>query len=155
MADETDSLKIEKMRELCRKRPVIYSDLDHLKKGSTGFLHEQGYSNEEIAAAMELDVEEVRNNLKGTGFALDLQKISKFSEYLPVSIGDVISIRIPSFCQDDVPVAASVRVVQCILRGENCGLVVEVLEDVQTGYPMFGNRKKGEEAVILLDWCVR
>jgi len=51
--------------ELCRKRPVIYSDLDYLKKGSTGFLHELGYSKENIALALDQGVREVENNLKG------------------------------------------------------------------------------------------
>ncbi|MDW7732274.1 MAG: hypothetical protein SCH66_07580 [Methanolobus sp.] len=155
MADKTDDITIGKMRELCRTRPVICSDLDHLKKGSTGFLHDQGYSKEEIAAALELDVAEVESNLKGTGFALDLRKTSKFSDVLPTNIGDVISIRIPSFRPDDKPVVASARVLQCILRGEGCGLVVELLEDVETAYPMFGNKKKGEEAVVPLEWYVR
>ena len=155
MAEENEIIKIQQMRELCRTRPVIYSDLDHLKKGSTGFLHEQGYSNEEIADALDLDLSDVENNLKGTGSALDLRKASKFSEDLPSNIGDVISIRIPSFRPEDSPVVATVRVVQCILKAGGCGLVVELLEDVETGYPMFGSKKRGEEAVIPLEWYIR
>lgn len=155
MADKNDDITIEKMRELCRTRPVIYSDLDHLKKGSTGFLHDNGYSKEEIAAALELDVTEVGSNLKRTGFALDFQKTSRFSDVLPTNIGDVICIRIPSFRPDTRPVVASARVLQCILRGESFGLLVELLEDVETDYPMFGNKKVGEEAVVPLEWYVR
>lgn len=154
MADGIDNLKIQEIRDLCSTRPVIYSDLDYLKKGSTGFLHELGYSNEEIAAALDIDLTDVENNLKGTGSALDIRKISKFSDELPSNIGDVINIRIPSFRADDLPVIACACVVQCIPRGDKCGLVVQLLEDVETGYPLFGNKKEGDEAVIPLEWYV-
>ncbi|WP_406658069.1 hypothetical protein V7O62_05830 [Methanolobus sp. ZRKC2] len=154
MADDIDNMKIEKMRELCRMRPLIYSDLDHLKKGSTGFLHNKGYSSREIAIALELDLREVESNLKGTGFALDFRKISKYSDDLPDNIGDVIKIRIPSFRPDDIPVIASVRVIQCIPGNGSCGLVVKLLEDVDTVYPMFGKKKEGDEAVVPLEWYI-
>jgi hypothetical protein len=73
-----DILSVQEAMELCRKRPVIYSDPDHLKKGSTGFLHVLCYSKEDIALALDLELREVENNLKGTGLELDMGKILKF-----------------------------------------------------------------------------
>ncbi|QLC49331.1 hypothetical protein HWN40_03160 [Methanolobus zinderi] len=154
MANEFDSEKIEKMKEMCRTRPVLYSDLDHMKKGSTGFLYEQGYSNEEIAAALELDLHEVENNLEGTGYPLELRKVEKFKDMLPPNIGDVIKIRIPEWGSKGAPVETKASVVQYILKGESCGLIVQLLEDVDTGYPIMAEKKKNDEAVIPLDWYV-
>lgn len=154
-ADEVNVSTVEKMRELCMTRPVIYSDQDHLKKGSTAFLHDRGYSDEEIAAALSLDLREVEANLKGTGFVLDLRKVERFRNAIPSNIGDIISIRIPALNPGDRPVLACVRVVQYILRGDSCGLVVELQEDIETDYPLFGSKKRDDEAVIPLEWYVR
>ncbi len=154
MADEYDSERIEKMKELCSKRPVLYSDLDHMKKGSTGFLHDQGYSNEEIAIALELDLQEVESNLEGTGYPLELRKVEKFRDRLPSNIGDAIKVKIPAWGAQDGPVETKAIVLQYILKGESCGLIVQLLEDVDTGYPIMAEKKKGDEAVIPLDWYV-
>ncbi len=154
MADKFDSERIEKIKELCRTRPVLYSDLDHMKKGSTGFLHERGYSNEEIAIALELDLHEVESNLEGTGFPLELNKVEKFRGRLPSNIGDAIKVRIPAWGAQDGPVETKAIVLQYILKGESCGLIVQLLENVDTNYPIVAEKKKGDEAVIPLDWYV-
>jgi hypothetical protein len=140
--------------ELCRKRPVIYSDLDHLKKGSTGFLHELGYSKEDIALALDPEVREVKNNLKGTGFELDMGKILKFKDRLPSNIGDVIAIHIPPLLKDGMHVDLKGSVIQCILKGEKCGLLVELLEDVVSEVPTLAGKMKGEEITVPLEWYV-
>ena len=51
--------KIKEMRELCKTRPVIHSDLDHLKRGSTLFLHNLGYTDEEIAQTLDLEIQKI------------------------------------------------------------------------------------------------
>ncbi|MDN5310045.1 MAG: hypothetical protein PWP14_1439 [Methanolobus sp.] len=147
-----DRPAVLRARELCRTRPLIYSDLDHLKKGSTGFLHGLGFTNEEIALALDLELREVESNLKGAGFELDLKKILRFKNSLPSKIGDVINIRAPVWLQDDACSTTSAIVIQCIPKGEKCGLLVELLEDTGPGIPVLGGKKKGEEIVVPLDW---
>ncbi|MDP2217908.1 MAG: hypothetical protein Q8J68_11560 [Methanolobus sp.] len=56
--------RLWKVMELYRKRPVIYSDQDHLKKSSTGFLHGLCFTREEIAMALDLKLREVESNIK-------------------------------------------------------------------------------------------
>nr|WP_319506767.1 hypothetical protein [uncultured Methanolobus sp.] len=143
------------MRQLCKTRPLKYSDLDHLKKGSTEFLHQSGYSMEEIADALDLSVRDIANNLKGTGFTLDYKKISPFEDLLPDNIGDTITIKVPSWGNEDEELLFKAMVVQCIPRGGGCGLSIVLLEDTKFEIPLFGAKKKGDEIVVPLDWYVR
>ncbi|MDK2832972.1 MAG: hypothetical protein PWR29_734 [Methanolobus sp.] len=149
-----DRPAVLRARELCRTRPLIYSDLDHLKKGSTGFLHGLGFTDEEIALALDLEPREVENNLKGTGFELDLKRILRFSDKLPQNIGDIITICAPSWLQDGACTTTKAIVIQCIPKGEKCGLLVELLEDTDPELPVLGGKRKGEEIVVPLDWYV-
>ncbi len=142
----------EHMRDLCSTRPVVYSDIDHLKKGSTMFLYEAGYPMNDIADALGLEVKEVEKNLKGTGFALDKRKISRFEASLPSNIGDIITIKVPHWADNSEGISLRARVIQCVPRIGSCGLSVELLEDVDSGIPFYGQKKKGEEIVIPLDW---
>ncbi|WP_340820590.1 hypothetical protein [Methanolobus sp. WCC4] len=142
------------MRELCRTRPLKYSDLDHLKKGSTKFLHENGYSLEGIAEALELGLRDVENNLKGTGYELDYRKIAPFEDKLPDNIGDVITIKVPTWGKEDVDASFKAKVRQCIPRGGGCGLSVILLEDAGVEIPLFGKCKKGDEIVVPLEWYI-
>ncbi|WMW21174.1 hypothetical protein RE476_07070 [Methanolobus mangrovi] len=147
--------KLEQMRQLCKTRPLKYSDLDHLNKGSTEFLHQAGYSIEEIADALDLSVRDVANNLKGTGFTLDYKKISKFEDNLPDNMGDTITIKVPSWGNEDEELYFKAMVIQCIPRGGGCGLSIVLLEDTKFEIPLFGAKKKGDEIVVPLDWYVR
>lgn len=147
-----DRPAVLRARELCSARPLIYSDQDHLKKGSTGFLHGLGFTNEEIALALDLELREVESNLKGAGFELDLKKILRFKNSLPSNIGDVINIRAPVWLHDNACATTRVIVIQCIPKGEKCGLLVELLEDTGPEIPVLGGKKKGEEIVVPLDW---
>lgn len=147
-----DRSSVLRARELCRTRPLIYSDLDHLKKGSTGFLHGLGFTNEEIALALDLELREVESNLKGAGFELDLKKILRFKNSLPSNIGDIINVRAPVWLQDDACSATRAIVIQCIPKGEKCGLLVELLEDTGPEIHVLGGKRKGEEIVVPLDW---
>ena len=147
--------KLEQMRQLCKTRPLKYSDLDHLKKGSTEFLHQSGYSIEEIADALDLSVRDIGNNLKGTGFALDYKKISLFEDSLPDNIGDTIIIKVPSWGDESEYHLFKAKVVQFIPHGSGCGLSVVLLEDTTFEIPLFGAKKKGDEIVVPLDWYVR
>ncbi|WP_394698017.1 hypothetical protein [uncultured Methanolobus sp.] len=140
---------------MCKTRPLKYSDLDHLKKGSTEFLHQSGYSMEEIADALDLSVRDIANNLKGTGFTLDYKKISPFEDLLPDNIGDTITIKVPSWGNEDEELLFKAMVVQCIPRGGGCGLSIVLLEDTKFEIPLFGAKKKGDEIVVPLDWYVR
>ncbi|WP_292469804.1 hypothetical protein [Methanolobus sp.] len=143
------------MRQLCKTRPLKYSDLDHLKKGSTEFLHQAGYSIEEIADALDMGVRDIGNNLKGTGFALDYKRISKFEDSLPDSIGDTITINVPSWGNEGEELCFKAKVIQCIPRGGGCGLSVVLLEDTKFEIPLFGAKKNGDEIVVPLEWYVR
>ncbi len=143
------------MRQLCKTRPLKYSDLDHLKKGSTEFLHQSGYSIEEIADALDLSVRDIANNLKGTGFTLDYKKISPYEDLLPDNIGDTITIKVPSWGNEDEELLFKAMVVQCIPRGGGCGISIVLLEDTKFEIPLFGAKKKGDEIVVPLDWYVR
>lgn len=149
-----DRPAVLRARELCRTRPLIYSDLDHLKKGSTGFLHGLGFTDEEIALALDLESREVENNLKGTGLEADLKRILRFSDKLPPNIGDIITIRVPSWLQDGACTTTMVMVIQCIPKGEKCGLLVELMEGTGPELPVLGGKGKGEEIVVPLDWYV-
>lgn len=149
---QTEILK--NLRELCRTRPIIYSNLDYLKKGSTKFLHDLGYTNEEIASALDLKVREVESNLSGTGFELDYKKIKIFEEQLPERIGDTIRIHAPGWDDDDEGVYTEVIVKQCMPKDDTCGLVVELQKDTDFKLPFVGTKKKGEEIVIPLSWYV-
>ena len=151
-SEEYESERSKHMRELCKIRPVIYSDLDYLKKGSTKFLHDLGYTNEEIAAALDLKVREVENNLSGTGFDLDYKKIKKFEDQLPERIGDTIRIHAPGWGSDDEGVTTEVTVKQCIPKNDTCGLIVEIQKDTDFKLLFVGSKKKGEEIVIPLNW---
>jgi hypothetical protein len=96
----------------------------------------------------------VDNNLKGTGFELDMGKILKFKDRLPSNIGDVIFILIPPLLKDGMHVCLKGRIIQCIPKGEKCGLLVELLEDVVSEVPTLAGKMKGEEIVIPLEWYV-
>ncbi len=147
--------KLESMRQLCETRPVKYSDLDHLKKGSTKFLYESGYSLEDISVALDLNCRDVENNLKGTGFELDYRKISQFENRLPDNIGSIITIKVPSWGNEGEELTLNAKVIQCIPRGGSCGLSVTLLEDAKFEIPLFGSKKKGDEIVVPLEWYVR
>ena len=153
-SEKSESEKSKKMIELCKTRPIIYSDLDYLKKGSTKFLHDLGHTNEEIAATLDLKVREVENNLSGTGFDLDYKKIKKFEDQLPERIGDTIRIHAPAWDNDDEGVTTEVTVKQCIPKNDTCGLIVEIQKDTDFKLPFVGSKKKGEEIVIPLSWYV-
>jgi hypothetical protein len=132
-----------------------YSDLDHLKKGSTEFLHQSGYSVGEIADALDLSVRDIANNLKGTGFTLDYKKISPYEDLLPDNIGDTITIKVPSWGNENEELLFKAMVIQCIPRGGGCGISIVLLEDTKFEIPLFGAKKKGDEIVVPLDWYVR
>lgn len=143
------------MLKLCETRPLKYSDLDHLKKGSTKFLHEAGYSAEEIAAVLDLVLRDVENNLKGTGFEMDYRKISPFEDKLPENIGDMIIIKVPSWGDVGETLTFKAKVIQCIPRGGGCGISVIPLEDTKFEIPLFGAVKKGKEIVVPLEWYIK
>ncbi|MEZ5336303.1 MAG: hypothetical protein R2741_14285 [Methanolobus sp.] len=153
--DEDIQEKLESMRKLCATRPVRYSDLDHLKKGSTKFLQENAYSLDEIAEALNLNLRDVENNLKGTGFELDNRKISPFEANLPENIGDIVKIKIPSWDGDVKNLIIEAQVVQCIPQGGGCGLSVILIEDVEFEIPLYGKSKKGDEIVVPLEWLLK
>jgi hypothetical protein len=146
---------IEHMRQLCKTRPVRYSDLDHLKKGSTAFLHENGYSNTQIAEALDLNERDVENNLKGTGFLLDFKKTAPFEDKLPANIGDSVLIHVPSWDSENQDRSFRATVVQCIPQGGGCGLSVILLEDTDFEIPLYGKGTKGNEIVVPLDWFLK
>lgn len=143
------------MRQLCKTRPVKYSDLDHLKKGSTKFLYEAGYSLEDISVALDLNLRDVENNLKGTGFELDYRKISQFEDRLPANIGNIITVKVPSWGNEGEELTLKAKVIQCIPRGGGCGLSVTLLENTKFEIPLFGAKKKGDEIVVPLEWYVK
>ncbi|WMW25767.1 hypothetical protein RE474_03345 [Methanolobus sediminis] len=143
---------IEHMRQLCKTRPLRYSDLDYLKKGSTAFLHEEGYSNVRIAEALDLDERDVENNLKGTGFAFDYKKIAPFEDRVPSNIGDTVVIRVPSWGNETQDHRTKATVLQCVPRGNSCGLSVSLLEDANFEIPLYGKARKGSEIVVPVDW---
>lgn len=143
---------IEYMGKLCKTRPISYSDLDYLKKGSTAFLHENGYSTSQIAQALDLDERDVENNLKGTGFALDYKKIAQFEDKMPSNIGDTIVICVPSFGSENQVHCIKATVLQCVPRGNSCGLSVSLLENVDFEIPLYGKARKGTEIVVPADW---
>ncbi|MDK2826858.1 MAG: uncharacterized protein PWQ63_1152 [Methanolobus sp.] len=140
------------MRKLCKTRPLRYSDLDYLKKGSTAFLNENGYSNAQIAEALDLDERDVENNLKGTGFALDYKKISPFEDKIPSNIGDTIVICVPSWGNETQDHNIKATVLHCVPRGNSCGLSVSLLEDANFEIPLYGKARKGSEIVVPVDW---
>ncbi|SFM83357.1 hypothetical protein [Methanolobus profundi] len=146
--------QLEQMRKLCETRPLEYSDLDHLKKGSAMFLHKAGYSVEDIADALDLGIRDIENDLKGTGFPLDKKKISPFLDRLPANIGDVITISVPSWGNAN-DTSFKAKVMYCIPRGGGCGLSVILLEDVNVEIPLFGICKNGDEIVVPLEWYLR
>jgi hypothetical protein len=143
---------IEHMRQLCKTRPLRYSDLDYLKKGSTAFLHEKGYSKASIAEALDLDERDVENNLKGTGFALDLKKIVRFENKIPSNMGDTVAICVPSWGNETQDHMIKAIVLHCVPRGNSCGLSVSLLEDADFEIPLYGKARKGSEIVIPIDW---
>ena len=142
----------EHIKKLCKTRPLRFSDLDYLKKGSTAFLHEKGYSNASIAEALDLDEKDVENNLKGTGFALDRKKISPFEDKLPSNIGDIVVIRVPSWGSETQDHDIKATALQCVPRGNSCGLSVSLLEDANFEIPLYGKARKGSEIVVPVDW---
>ncbi|WP_406670100.1 hypothetical protein V7O67_12055 [Methanolobus sp. ZRKC4] len=140
---------------MCKTRPLKYSDLDYLKKGSTKFLYESGYSLEDISDALDLNRRDVENNLKGTGFELDYRKISQFEDSLPANIGNIITIKVPSWGNEGEELTFRAKVIQCIPRGRGCGLSVILLEDTKFEIPLFGAKKKDDEIVVPLEWYVK
>ncbi len=78
-------------------------------------------------------------------------KILKFKDRLPSKIGDVIVIRIPPLLKDEMHVGLKGRVIQCIPKGEKCGLLVVLLEDVVSEVPTLSEKKKGEEITVPLE----
>lgn len=106
------------------------------------FLHEAGYSVEEIVVALDMDTKDVEKNIEGTGFALDYKRISLFEGELPRDIGDTITIKIPSWSNRDEEQTFMAKVVQCVPGGSNCGLSVILLEDSNFEIPLFGSKKK-------------
>lgn len=147
--------KIKIMRNLCRTRPLIYSDLDHLKKGSTKFLCEAGYPLDAICKALNLSMHDVQNNLRPSGYELDYRKIIPFENILPEHIGDSVTIRVPSWGNDPGNLIFQARVVQCIPRGGGCGLSVILLEETEFEIPLYGKGKKGDEIVVPAEWILR
>lgn len=126
-----------------------------MKKGSTAFLHDSGYSDCQIAEALGLNEKDVENNLKGTGFPLDYKRIAPFEDNLPSNIGDIVTVSVPSWDGTGQELSFRAKVVQCIPQGGGCGLSVVLLENTDFEIPLYGKGKKDEEIVVPLDWIVK